>query len=62
MTTILASWQCFRDASLSSLVAPDVVIATTSGAASDEKFGIMTTVAFQIVLTSPPYLPPREPL
>ena len=32
---------------LASLVAPEVVIMTTSGAASDAKIGIMTTLIFQ---------------
>ena len=32
---------------LSSLVAPEVVVMTTSGATSDDKVGIMTTPGFQ---------------
>ena len=36
---------------LSSLVAPEVVI-TTSGATSDDKVGIITTLAFSIILPS----------
>ena len=32
---------------LSSLVAPEVVVTTTSGATSDDKVGIMTTLDFQ---------------
>ena len=36
---------------LSSLAAPEVVVTTTSGAASDDKVGIMTTHSCLIIFT-----------
>ena len=42
---------------LSSLAAPEVVIMTTSGAASDDKIGIMSHLGFQYLVSRVPYQP-----
>ena len=60
LSTIFCLWMCkymqnvsqntvnrVMMSTLSSLAAPEVVIMTTSGAASDDKVGIMTTLCFQ---------------
>ena len=37
---------------LSSLAAPEVVTTTTSGASSDDKFGIMVSLGFGVISTN----------